>query len=121
MPLELEVEGCPGRGVGRRREALNGGSALRLGVRVIVLFTVQLQIPSQQLSPGASCHPGALSSHNRVGWLCLRRPGRLQLRVPPPGVLEGGQGMGEPKGQLQRGGNSQGDVGIRRMYFWGGG
>lgn len=28
--------------------------------------------------------------------------------------------MGEPKGQLQRGGNSQGDVGIRRMYFWGG-
>ena len=62
MPLELEVEGCPGRGVGRRREALNRGSALRLGVRVIVLFTVQLQIPSQQLSPGASCHPGALSN-----------------------------------------------------------
>ena len=98
MPLELEVEGGPGRGVGRRREALNGGSALRLGVRVIVLFTVQLQIPSQQLSPGVSCHPGAPSSHNRVGWLCLRRPGRLQLRVPPSGVLEGGPGHGRAQG-----------------------
>lgn len=68
-----------------------GGSALRLGVRVIVLFTVQLQKPSLQLSPGAYCHPGAGSSHNRVGWLCLRRPGRLQLRVSPPAYLEGGR------------------------------
>ena len=77
---------------------LNGGSALRSGVRVIVLFTVRLQIPSQQLFPGAYCHPGALCSLNRVGWLCFRRPGRLQLRVPPSGVFEGGQGVDEPQG-----------------------
>lgn len=68
-----------------------GGSALRSGVIIFVLFTVQLQKPFQQLFPGAYCHPGALSSHNRVGWLCLRRPGRLQLRVSPSGVFEGGR------------------------------
>lgn len=80
-----------------------GGSALRLGVRIFVLFTVQLQKPSQQLFPGAYCHPRALSSHKSGVALSQEA---WEVAAQSISIWDiwggGGQGVGKPQGTSER-------------------